>query len=275
MNFSRKLIDAKNSLVESTKENSPEILLATGILGLIGSGVLAAYAQHVVDKHLEEAKKEAESVGMELTYSKKEFIKAYWKYYIAPVTLAVGATACLIFSNRIKDDRATALALAAGLSEKKLLDYQKRLETAVGEVKADEIKKEIEKEAVEAAATRAKEKGFSEAFVEHTGNGKVLCYDAETGRYFRSSYESICKANTELNSRLITEMWVTFNDFSDILGLTHTQTGDSLGWFADDYSFAKGVEIHIRHADEYERVNDEDMLIISYDWNLMSNKTRY
>ena len=67
-----------------------------------------------------------------------------------------------------------------------------------------------------------------------TGKGEVLCYDAISGRYFKSDVDKIRKAENILNKKLMNDMYCSLNDFYDLVGLPFTQLGFELGWNVND-----------------------------------------
>lgn len=67
-----------------------------------------------------------------------------------------------------------------------------------------------------------------------TNKGNTLCYDANTGRYFRSGIEKIKDAEISLNRRLMDEMYISLNEFYYELGLPAVKLGDDLGWNIED-----------------------------------------
>jgi hypothetical protein len=75
-----------------------------------------------------------------------------------------------------------------------------------------------------------------------TGKGEVMCFDTISGRYFKSDIEQIRKAINELNRGLLSDMFVTLNEFYDAIGLANTKLGDDMGWDIDkgmiDVSFS-------------------------------------
>ena len=56
-------------------------------------------------------------------------------------------------------------------------------------------------------------------------SGDTLCYDASSGRYFRSDSEFIRSVVNDLNEDIIIGGEVSFNDIYDALGLDHTTLG--------------------------------------------------
>ena len=67
-----------------------------------------------------------------------------------------------------------------------------------------------------------------------TGKGDTLCYDALTGRYFKSDIEQIRRAINELGRSMLNHMSITLNDVYYALGLETTKIGEMIGWVIDD-----------------------------------------
>lgn len=103
---------------------------------------------------------------------------------------------------------------------------QEKVAETVGEKKAEEIKTKIVKEKIENNPMANKE-------VIITSKGDTLCYDSVSGRYFKSDIDTIKKIVNELNRRMLSESYISLNDFYYELGLSFTKMGDQLGWNID------------------------------------------
>ena len=72
--------------------------------------------------------------------------------------------------------------------------------------------------------------------IEDTGNGDQLCFEAYTGRIFRSSVDAVTDAQDKLIAQYIDEEsggqfgYASFNDYLNYLGLKGTQFGHEHGW---------------------------------------------
>lgn len=201
---------------------SSEILVATGIVGMLTTTVIAVKATPKALCLIEEAKAEK---GEELT--KLETVKAAAKVYIPPMITAATSTACIIGASKINRKRNAALATAYALSEAALNEYKDKVVATIGEKKEREIQDAIAKDNVDNVPLHTKE-------VYITDNGNTLCYDVMSGRYFRSSMETLKSAICDLNFQMMDDVWVTLNDFYDAIGLKQTQQGDLLGWSVAD-----------------------------------------
>ncbi len=58
-----------------------------------------------------------------------------------------------------------------------------------------------------------------------TEKGNTLCYDAISGRYFKSDIDKLKKAENELNRRMRDEMYISLNEFYYEIGLNPTKIG--------------------------------------------------
>lgn len=205
----------------SAKKNSPVILTAVGLTGMVTSTVLAVKATPLALDLIREAEFEK---GEELT--KKEVIKATWKPYMPAIGTAVFSMACIIGANSIHMRRSAALATAYKLSQSALHEFKEKAVEVVGEKKVSEIKQKVNQDKVDKDPVSK-----TEVFI--TDKGKTLMYDTISGRYFESSIEEINKVVNELNREMLSDMYISLNQFYSAIGLQHTKAGYDLGWQCD------------------------------------------
>ena len=239
INFSKTFKDMKSLM----SKHSPEILTGVGIAGMITTTVLAVKATPKALRLIEEAErqkyvdihKDYHSIDRE-PLTKLETVKVAWKPYIPAVITGVTATACLVGSTSVSVKRNAALATAYQLSTTALAEYKEKVIETIGEKKERTIHDELAKDKVEKNPVNRSEVIF-------TGNGKTLCHDAITGRYFNSDKNTIDRAVNELNRRMTSgmEMYISLNEFYDAIDLPRvTPMGDDLGWRVDQGL----IEIH-------------------------------
>lgn len=202
-------------------KRSPEILTGIGIAGMITTTILAVRATPKALELLEEQKKE-ESVD---ELSSFEVVKVAWKPYIPAMVTCIASTACLIGASSVNTKRNAALATAYKLSETALSEYRDKVVETIGEKKERIVRDKVAEE-------RVKKNPVSKNEVIVTGNGKTLCFDPISGRYFMCSIETIKKAENTLNKQMLHDIsgYVSLNEFYDELGLDHTSVGNDLGW---------------------------------------------
>lgn len=203
---------------------SPEILMGIGISGMITTTVLAVKATPKALELIEE-KKQEELVDK---LTPLEVVKVAWKPYIPALVTCVVSTSCLIGASSVNAKRNAALATAYKLSETALTEYREKVIETIGEKKERTVRDRVAEE-------RVKKNPVSKNEVIVTGNGKTLCFDPISGRYFMCSIEVIKRAENELNKQMLHDIsgYVSLNEFYDELGLDHTSIGDDLGWNTD------------------------------------------
>lgn len=216
------------TIVASTRQfvskRSPEILTGIGIAGMISTTVLAVKATPKAMELIEEKRREEWLDKL----SPVEMVKVAWKPYIPAIVTCVTSTACLIGASSVSAKRNAALATAYKLSETALTEYREKVIETIGEKKERTVRDKIAEE-------RVKKNPVSKNEVIITGNGKTLCFDPISGRYFMCSIETIKRAENTLNKQMLHDIsgYVSLNEFYDEIGLDHTSVGDDLGWNTD------------------------------------------
>lgn len=219
------------SLKTAIKKHSPEILTGIGIAGMITTTVMAVRATPKALILIEERKEEIGAEKLE----PMDMVKTTWACYIPAAITGTLSVACLIGASSVNARRNAALATAYTLSESALKDYQGKVIEMFGEKKNEAVKDAVAKDKVEKNPVVTRE-------VIITEKGNTLCYDAISGRYFKSDIEKIKKAECELNRQMLDDMYVSLNDFYYEIGLDNVKLGDELGWNVDsgyiDLSFS-------------------------------------
>lgn len=229
-----------NTVTSQLAKHSPELLTGLGIAGMITATVLAVKATPKAIKKMDEEKdrrtqeniKAAEDSGSEeaAEVSKLDpidIVKVTWKCYIPAIVTGVVSIACLIGASSVNANRNAALAAAYSLSETARMEYKDKVIETLGEKKEQEIRDKVAQDKVTNNPVRQSE-------VILTDRGDTLCYDAICGRYFRSDIDKIRQAVNELNKRLMSEMYISLNEFYYELGLLAVDIGEDVGWNVDD-----------------------------------------
>jgi hypothetical protein len=221
-NFS--MTNVTTNVRKFVSQRSPEILTGIGIAGMITTTVLAVRATPKALELIDE--KKAEKWVDKL--SPLDTIKAAWRPYIPAMVTGITSTFCLIGASSVNMRRNAALATAYKLSETALTEYREKVIETIGEKKEQTIRDRVAEE-------RVKKNPVSKSEVIITNNGRTLCFDTISGRYFYCSIEKIKQAENKLNKQMIHEFsgYVSLNDFYDEIGLDHTSVGDDLGWNTD------------------------------------------
>lgn len=234
-----------DSFIKNTKnvmsKHAPEILTGIGIAGMVTTTVLAVQATPKALMLIEEEKRmqnrelleEANTNGRDICQRIEklkpvEAIKVAWKPYIPAAVTGITSIACLIGASSVNARRNAALATAYQLSQTALTEYKEKVIETIGEKKEQTIKDKVAKEKI------SKNPVSTSGDVIITEKGNTLCYDAISGRYFRSDVDKIRKVVNELNRQMLNEMYISLNQFYSALGLSETTLGDELGWNIDN-----------------------------------------
>lgn len=204
-------------------DNSPVILTAFAVGGVATTTAFAItgtikavsirdelYEEYFNDEVLDEP-------------TKVEVLKAVWPYYVPAFGMAIVTIGCVIGSNHINQRRNAALASVYGLTEAAFREYKDKVVEIIGEKKETAIRDEI-------ATDELKKYPVSEPMVIKTGFGTTLCRDSLSGQYFRSDIDEIKKAVNDFNFDLNREIFLSLNEWYDMLGIENVELGRYLGW---------------------------------------------
>ena len=203
-----------------TADNAPTILTAVGVTGAVTTAILAGQASFKASRILGEEPPHLET---------KEKIEKTWKLYVPAVGTGIITVTSIVAANHISVRRAAALASAYSISEKAFREYKDKVLEKFGEKKEQAVRDDIAKDRVASNPP-------SSIFV--VSDGKILCLDMHSGRYFSSDMEAIRKAENDTNFQIIREDSASLTDFWDRIGLTKTSESDEIGWNTDT-----GIEV--------------------------------
>lgn len=250
------------TIAKVTDEKSPAILTGLAVAGLIVSVGLMYKSAPKIKKRIDDCKEDLKKSPDE---KKQEIITDCVKdvaIEAVPTILTVGATtACIIGSNRASAKKIATLSAAYNLTKVAADKWQEEATKLLKEEGLNKVKEAVTGEKVKENVENA---DIDETTAEYTGNGTVLCKDEYSGRLFYSSPEAIEQAINELSYRIISEMYVSVNDFYEILGISQTRMGDDFGWNLDDTDKGR-LPITLTSA---LTKNKRPVLFVSYDVSL-------
>lgn len=218
MNLSA-LIDKTVSLAKS---NSPEIMSALGIGGVVGTAILAGKASFNAARAIDREQYHIDRMPAPYELTAKEKFKLVWKLYV-PTSLSGSVTIAAIVLASKGNGRRTAAAVAAySLTERAFSEYKEKVVEQIGTNKEQKVRDEIAQDHV------TKNPPSKEVVI--LGGGSVLCCELLTHRYFRSDMETLRKAQNDINAVALAQNYVALSDFYDILELPNTSESDNIGW---------------------------------------------
>ena len=252
------------------KKHSPEILVVTGVVGVVASAVLACKATTKASVVLEESRLEIDTInaclndpetsekyknktGEEYTEDthKKDLFIAYRntgvqmvKLYAPAVILGALSITCILTSNNILRKRNVALAAAYAAVDKGFKEYRGRVVERFGEAVDRELKYNIKAKEVEEVVVD--EKTGKEKKVKKTVDVINPNLESEFARFFDEGcryWEDDAELNLMFlraeqnwaNDRLKSRGYLFLNEVYERLGIPTTKAGQVVGWIYDKY----------------------------------------
>lgn len=265
------------------KKHSPEILVVSGIVGIVSAAVMACKATTKVSEIVEKAKDDIDiihgavegNIPTKEPYTEDDANKAITMTYMkvglklvklyAPAVVIGGlSVTAILYSNGILRKRNMALAAAYATVDGSFKDYRNRVIDRFGEEVEKELRYNIKPITVEAKAT---DESGNEVLTEQTLQvaepsehdmytkifDETSCYWSKNPEYnlmFLNGREAY--ANNKLNA----QGYLFLNDVLDMLDIPKTKEGQIVGWVKDPKNGGDGyVDFGIFNA--YKKANRE------------------
>lgn len=237
-------------------KHSPEILAGVGVVGVVGSLVMACKATTKLSDILEDSKEQLDKIkevaadpAYEEKYSqddaKKDTTITYvqtamkvTKLYAPSVILCASSLGCLLASNNILKKRNAALSAAYMTVDKSFKEYRKRVADRFGEEVEKEIRYNIKAEEI----TKVDEDGneVTETVKVMDGTDDPNSY-SDYARFFDESCAAwqndaeynltFLKAQQQYANDLLKARGRLFlNEVYRMLGIDETKAGQVVGW---------------------------------------------
>lgn len=207
--------------LKTLKAYSPEVLTGLSISGVVTTAYLTGKATVQATKV-----STWETGGPETKEERyeryKENIKRSWKFYIPAGASGIATVGCILAVQRVGSRRAAAAATAYAIAERTLSEYRDQVVEEFSKTRDQKIMDKVVQDRVD-------EKPPSNQIVI-SGSGRVLCCELFTHRYFYSDMETLKKAQSWVNNRVLGDLYVMMSEFYDHIGLEHTSQSDYLGW---------------------------------------------
>lgn len=255
------VIKTANRTGFTIKKHSPEILVVTGIAGMIGSAVMACKATTKISTILEKTKEEVDTIHevmaddsfSESEYSKEDskkdlaivYVQAgvkIAKLYAPAIVLGALSITSILASNNILRKRNIALAAAYTAIDKGFKEYRSRVVDRFGEEVDRELRYDIKAKTFEETIT---DKNGKEKTVEKAVNVTSAELPSEYARYFDEGCEAwekdseynllFLRAQQQwANDKLRARGHLFLNEVYDALGIPRTKAGQVVGWIFDE-----------------------------------------
>lgn len=240
-----KIMDFLEKAEIFTKKNSPVILTGMAVVGVISTTYSAYKAGPRADKILEIYRQDMKDCRSNDKDAKRavtgEMIKNMIPVMAPPIIMGGMTIACVVGSHSVSSRRIAALSAAYSLSESTVKNLNGKMEEMLGEKKTRAIKDSIMKDKLKADSENDQKVLEKTDFVL-PNDGTVLCKDLYSGRMFYSSAEKIKQAIAKCSYDLISDMYISLNDFYEAINspqLPPIPMGNDLGWNLDDVQNGK------------------------------------
>jgi hypothetical protein len=203
-----------------THRHSPGIMTAIGVAGVITTAYLTATASFKAARAIDAVPDESDDPTQRL----KDNASLIWKFYIPPVTTGVATIGAIAYASRLGSKRTAAAVSAYAITERAFANYRDKVVDEIGAHKEQVIRDDIAREVVN-------QKSSTEIIV--AGRGEVLCCELYTRRYFMCDMEQLRRAANDINALINNELYVSLDEFYDMIGLDATAHSSELGWDSD------------------------------------------
>ncbi len=244
------------------KKHSPEILLVTGITGVVTSAVMACKATTKVDAIVEETKKSIDMIheGMDtgnicdVEYTEEDGKKdlaivyiqtgvKFAKLYGPSVLLGLTSIGCILASNNIIHKRNVALSAAYTAIDTSFKGYRSRVIERFGESMDRELRYNIKTQEVKETVVD------EETGKKKTVKSTVSVVDPNTYSDYARFFDEYCAGWTKdaeynlmflrqqqnyANELLKSRGHLFLNEVYDMLGIDRTKAGNIVGWIYDE-----------------------------------------
>lgn len=221
------------------KQNSPTILSAIAVGGVVSTAVLAGKGTLKAHELLEYEKAERRSQAYD-EYEKDpdklvpdfdsanltvlETLRIVRPCYAPAAIMGAATIGCILGANSINLRRQAALASLYSLSEATLKEYKEKAREIVGEKKAQKIEDEQVQDVINRHPA-------STDGIIRTIHGETVFYDTLSGRYFTSDIEFVRRVENDIKSMIFGgDMCASLNDFYYQVGLNGIGLGEDVGW---------------------------------------------
>lgn len=260
MNFSNAIQTAKFAIGRGgliLKKYSPEILTAAGVIGTVGSTVLACKATLKVEDILDEAKKKSNLINavhdgeieVDAEYTDKDYSKDLLvnrtqtavkliKLYGPAISLGVLSITAILGGQHILCKRNVAVMAAYKLCEESFNNYRSRVKDELGEEKDRQfyygMTEETVKDKVKSkdGKTKTVTKKVEKA-PDHLYSQYARFFDEANINWDKSPEQNMYflkMVQNQMNDKLKARGHVFLNEVYDALGFDRSEAGQLVGW---------------------------------------------
>lgn len=210
------------------KKSSPTILTCMGVVGVVGTAVMAVRATPTA---LEIIKMDSrlKHDGDPYAYTPAEAVRSSWRCYVPAALVGLSTITCIISVNVLNKKNQASIISAYAMLNESYQQYRKSAKKVYGEEADRTIVAQMAKD------TYVSADGYSLYSSEFDPESeRILCHDLHSQRYFTSTMAAILNAQYHINRNLCLRGSVTINELYEFMGLEKIKNGDEIGWSLDD-----------------------------------------
>lgn len=198
--------------------NSPAILTAIGVVGIVGTVVVTHRATLKADEILRQD--DLTRVPGSEPHTLQEKARLTWKAYLPVVAVASLSVAAVVGAQYVNTKRMAALMAGYVALESKHEEYKDKVLELVGKKKAEAIDEALYQDMANSAQIGG----------VNIQAGDVPCIDILSGRPFSSNMESLRKAQNDINELILHGDQPSVSELYARLGLDTNKMSDAFGW---------------------------------------------
>lgn len=249
INIGEALLKTMDNMKAGITKNSPAILAGFAVVGTIGTAITswrsALIAQKILNKRLEDIEQiDGDNVESKRQEINKNTVKKLIPAVLPPVVMSGATIGCIVGSHTISCRRIALLSAAYNISEQTVKDLNTKMTETLGDKKARSVRDAIMKDKLEKEEEKQDLPNNAKNLVV-VGDGKVLCLDSYSGRFFYSNASEIEHSIFEISRDVCNNVYASLNDFYYSLGLDGIVAGDEVGWNVSDLSSGQLIPVTI------------------------------
>lgn len=232
------------------RKNAPSILTGMGIIGVIGTAVMAVKDTKKAEKLIKD-KNRTKILTRGLQLTKTERVIAAAPAYLPTMTTGLATIACIYGANSINKTRQTMLLSAYGYLHQCHTDYK----DAVKELYGNEVDEKIQEHIMV--------KNLPEVKPEQE---EIVVYEEYSGTYITTTKEKIQNGLFHANRHFSWAGAMTINDILDCFDSLESTQGDVYGWTLHKHYECGGPLWIDANIKEYKVIDDKQVYVLK--WNI-------
>ncbi len=202
---------------------SPTILTALGIVGVVGTAVMAVRATPKALQLIKAKKDELKTNQL----TPAELVQTTWKCYIPSALMGVGTITCILGIGVMDKRNQAALASAYAMLNESYKQYRQAAKKVYGEDADNKIHAEMAKDALVADNCW----GYQVYNMDMDSESeRLLFYDLASKKYFNTTMAAVLNAQYHVNRNLALRGDCPLNEYLSFLGVDGVDKGDEIGW---------------------------------------------